>query len=809
MDEDEQLAATVALSLLETEATASPDPPSAATSAEREVGAVAMDSVPPSENVGNDAAVAHFLAFTATDDYGVARAALALAGGDVHLAVESFFRDSETIAGTAPVADDTMMGCSMGGQQLSTVDAYSLGLEDIPDDDFDFLGPLEGTPSPFSVGQAVTVLSDVAKVRELAEGHGGWEEWRMGPFCGRSGTVTKTDRDGDAEVTFEKLDGGTISFWYNHLALFALETQDSDGSEPEMPAPGPPRKLEQPTPPIEGRAVTFEFLQRLTRTRVTEEMKHEATEQALKYLSGCGETHIPHQCPGRHQLERFAAFAVTSATACDVCEQYLLEDSSGYKCDTCNYTQCELCWTQCREEDVKRRTEQQQRDFERRRRPPTFITGRDFHSKVIKADTHDLLCRYVELAGCGDGVDSDGSASVGDADCFVSWNWDSDWEQLLAALREHTEAVIDGGGQAPHYWIDLFAVNQHTALPPWKCQSGLGATCPGCAAVGDDMMSLEEMESGRRDKGFERVINSTSCRQTLLVLEPWFDPRPVTRVWCLYEMLLTIMAGKQLAFLSPPEERSKLFDALIDDITTVERSLVRVDTEHAAATMEDDRVRIFASIQLLLPGGFAELNARVSSELRRWTFAAGLQALDALEATDFRLSRMLNHLAMYFKTEGSAEHSCEGGGSLPLPNERPTLGDDSCTLCLAEWLRRESLRVKAAEPDYGVPVGFKFKSSVDEAEPEPELTIEHATTDDWTDTDQSESLFELEKILAFAASDDLELQSQVFGDDASLKTRFVLERVLGIDATAQPEPEPALESKSDPEPEPHVAPQAE
>ena len=159
---------------------------------------------------------------------------------------------------------------------------------------------------------------------------------------------------------------------------------------------------------------------------------------------------------------------------------------------------------------------------------------------------------------------------------------------------------------------------------------------------------------------------------------------------------------------------------------------------------------------------------------------------------------------MYFKTEGSAKHSCEAGESQPLPDERPTLEDDSCTLCLAEWLRRESLRVKAAEPDYGVPVGFKFKSSVDEAEPEPELSKDHTTTGDWADTDQSETLYELEKILTFAASDDLELQSQVFGDDASLKTRFVLEQVLGIDATAHPEPEPALESKSEPEPQPQA-----
>ena len=58
-------------------------------------------------------------------------------------------------------------------------------------------------------------------------------------------------------------------------------------------------------------------------------------------------------------------------------------------------------------------------------------------------------------------------------------------------------------------------MNQHTALPPWKCESGL-AECPGCAAVGEDMMSLDEMVAGRKDKGFERVINSDGCDETLV-----------------------------------------------------------------------------------------------------------------------------------------------------------------------------------------------------------------------------------------------------------------------------------------------------
>ena len=61
------------------------------------------------------------------------------------------------------------------------------------------------------------------------------------------------------------------------------------------------------------------------------------------------------------------------------------------------------------------------------------------------------------------------------------------------------------------------------------------------------MMSMDEMVAGRKDKGFERVINCESCRETLVLLEPWFSPRPTSRVWCLYEILLTIMAEADLA----------------------------------------------------------------------------------------------------------------------------------------------------------------------------------------------------------------------------------------------------------------------
>ena len=50
-----------------------------------------------------------------------------------------------------------------------------------------------------------------------------------------------------------------------------------------------------------------------------------------------------------------------------------------------------------------------------------------------------------------------------------AWNFSKSW-----LMSREAEAP-------PYYWIDIFAVNQHASLPPWKCDSGL-TDCPGCAA---------------------------------------------------------------------------------------------------------------------------------------------------------------------------------------------------------------------------------------------------------------------------------------------------------------------------------------
>ena len=50
-------------------------------------------------------------------------------------------------------------------------------------------------------------------------------------------------------------------------------------------------------------------------------------------------------------------------------------------------------------------------------------------------------------------------------------------------------------------------------------------------------------------KGFERVIRHAG--RTLLLMDPWDNPRLPTRVWCLYECYTTLAANEVCVFVRP------------------------------------------------------------------------------------------------------------------------------------------------------------------------------------------------------------------------------------------------------------------
>ena len=82
---------------------------------------------------------------------------------------------------------------------------------------------------------------------------------------------------------------------------------------------------------------------------------------------------------------------------------------------------------------------------------------------------------------------------------------------------------------------DLFVVNQHRTLASewWS-----GAFSEAIASIGN----------------------------TLLVLQPWSQPQPLSRSWCLWEIFSSIKSDVKLTVVMSPTEQAAFNDALVRDL---------------------------------------------------------------------------------------------------------------------------------------------------------------------------------------------------------------------------------------------------
>jgi hypothetical protein len=55
----------------------------------------------------------------------------------------------------------------------------------------------------------------------------------------------------------------------------------------------------------------------------------------------------------------------------------------------------------------------------------------------------------------------------------------------------------------------------------------------------------------------------TAIGHMLLVLQPWSEPVPLTRSWCLWEIFSVIEAGKELSVVLSPREQASFHEALV------------------------------------------------------------------------------------------------------------------------------------------------------------------------------------------------------------------------------------------------------
>ncbi|EDQ91347.1 uncharacterized protein MONBRDRAFT_36252, partial [Monosiga brevicollis MX1] len=223
------------------------------------------------------------------------------------------------------------------------------------------------------------------------------------------------------------------------------------------------------------------------------------------------------------------------------------------------------------------------------------LTTSEICTRYVMPLTKARACAWVDLLL----EDPAQRPHLAPATVFVSHAWKYSFATTLATVLYHERTEVPGA----YYWLDLVPNNQHAAvdLPyEWWCNT------------------------------FQENIKEIG--RVLLVMSPWRDPVPMTRAWCLFEMMHALNGQVQLDIRLPEAEVDGFVDALAEDSDAVMDMLVRVQAEKAEAFKASDRAMIFQTVEATL--GFTELNARIKAELRGWCLEQALVAARAREVED-------------------------------------------------------------------------------------------------------------------------------------------------------------------------------
>jgi tetratricopeptide (TPR) repeat protein len=186
---------------------------------------------------------------------------------------------------------------------------------------------------------------------------------------------------------------------------------------------------------------------------------------------------------------------------------------------------------------------------------------------------------------------------VGRPTHFLSHAWKYETRNLAAALRAFVDEMPEGSPPA-FFWFDCFSLDQHA-------QSSQGS------------------EWWRTT--FMQAIGSMG--HTVMMLSPWDDPIPLTRAWCLWELVCTVQTGATFSVCLGPAEQAA-FEATILEVggfRKIVEAFARIDVANAEAGNPHDKAMILGQAESS-EGGLQGLNATAVGTLRRWFvgFVVGL-----------------------------------------------------------------------------------------------------------------------------------------------------------------------------------------
>ena len=230
--------------------------------------------------------------------------------------------------------------------------------------------------------------------------------------------------------------------------------------------------------------------------------------------------------------------------------------------------------------------------------------------------------------------DMRGRPYVAPATVFCSHAWAYKLDLSLDTLEAY--AAQQDEPEEVYFWFDLFTNDQHNApaLPQlwWKTT-------------------------------FQQAIERIGA--TCLILSPWRDPRPLTRAWCLWELLCAVQTQGKLFVLLPPSESQSFKAALNYNFDSIISALSKVDVKRAEAWRESDKQMIHAAVEATI--GFSNLNVLLIKHLRNWLVEESTVALARYPVGNVASAAAAPAAAALQRPPGSTALSVEVGASALAP----------------------------------------------------------------------------------------------------------------------------------------------
>lgn len=252
-------------------------------------------------------------------------------------------------------------------------------------------------------------------------------------------------------------------------------------------------------------------------------------------------------------------------------------------------------------------------------------TTADALTNFVFPETKLKKCAYYQLHEKA--KDSKGLPYIANANVFVSHAWRYKVSDLLQTCLDH--AAKSKEPKKVYFWIDLFINNQNTA--PSKEQSWWS-------------------------EKFKKTIGSVG--QTLLVLSPWNNPIPLTRAWCLWEILCSVQENAKLTVALPSEEYKSFNSAIRNDFTAILTEFSNIQSKNAEAARAEDKEMIFQQVQET--HSFHQLDSLVKDQLRQWLYTNAelmLQQSSANKEKSLESGKLMIQIASWYSQLGKLEEA--------------------------------------------------------------------------------------------------------------------------------------------------------